>query len=120
VDYLYGRQSAGPIKSNGIPERTRMKQTDRGKGYWPVGIHLRFKLDAAVQPQYESLRGTPVLVLSRPQPTSLPDDHRPAIVRQEVFSYALGRMGAALPSQLERIPDRRHAPPQRSDQRVEE
>lgn len=88
--------------------------------YWPVGLHLRFKLDAAVQPQYESLRGTPVLVVGRAQLTNIPDGDSASSVRQEVFAYALGRLGAALPSQLERIPERRDNSASRSNQRVEE
>jgi hypothetical protein len=98
-----------------------MNERDSSVNEWPVGIHLRFKVDAALQPQYISLRGTPVLVLSRSRMTDIPEGRSASSMRQDVFSYALGRMGAALPSQLEPIPDRRRNSEQRSDnQRVEE
>ncbi len=97
-----------------------MNEANSGASQWPVGIHLRFKLDAVMQPQYEPLRGTPVLVLSRPRLTEIPEGQSTSSVRQDVFSYALGRMGAALPSQLEPIPDHRRTPERRSDQRIEE
>jgi hypothetical protein len=61
-----------------------------------------------------------VLVLAEPQWTRIPEGGKAYSYRQDVYSYALGRIGAALPSQLEPIPDRRHASKQRSDQRIEE
>jgi hypothetical protein len=97
-----------------------MKESAPDPCSWPVGIHLRFKLDASVQPQYEALRGTPVLVVGRPQMTDIPEGSSPSSIRQEVFAYAIGRMGAALPAQLERIPERRDNSASRFGQRVEE
>jgi len=86
---------------------------------WPIGIHLRFKLDAALQPQYEALRGSPVLVIGKPRLTHSSEGAAPSY-RQDVYAYALGRIGAALPSQLEPIPANRPTSAPQVDQHIED
>ena len=68
---------------------------------WPVGIRLRFKLDAEMRPRFLYLRGTPALVLS---PLEILEDEWRQYVTAFGARYPWDQFGWALPEQLEIIP----------------
>jgi hypothetical protein len=70
---------------------------------WPVGLRLRFKLDAVMQIKYRYLRGSPVLVLGPLTWKPEANDWRQYIT---VFGarWPEDRFGWARPEQLELIP----------------
>ena len=70
---------------------------------WPVGLRLRFKLDAAMKRRYRYLRGTPVLVLSHLQYKEEANDWRQNVAAFGA-RYPDEHLGWALPEQLEIIP----------------
>ena len=71
----------------------------RPASQWPIGIRLRFRPDAQLQPHFEKLRGTPVLVLSRMQLLG-PNDGGCYSWRQQILALGNGRVGWARPDQL--------------------
>ena len=73
---------------------------------WPVGARLRFRLDAKLQPKYQHLRGTPVVVLSEPEWAPPTDGFPDWAWRQQVlaFAHSVYRSGGAQPEHLEPIP----------------
>jgi len=70
---------------------------------WPVGLRLRFRLDAIMQIKYRYLRGSPVLVLGPLTYKPEANDWRQYIT---VFGarFPEDRFGWARPEQLEIIP----------------
>lgn len=70
----------------------------RPASQWPVGMRLRFQQDAEMSPQYESLRGRPVLVLSGLRLIG-PAQGRYSW-RQQILALSTGRVGWARPDQL--------------------
>lgn len=71
---------------------------------WPVGVRLRFKLDAALRPEHRHLRGTPVLILSELR--LLARGSQQPSWRQEILAMSNGcRTGWAQPEHLELAPD---------------
>ncbi|MBI2969402.1 MAG: hypothetical protein HYY36_01515 [Gammaproteobacteria bacterium] len=70
---------------------------------WPVGLRLRFKLDANLRPRHAYLRGTPVLILSPLTFHPEPNDWRQYVAAFGA-RYAEHRFGWARPDQLEVIP----------------
>ena len=70
---------------------------------WPVGLRLRFRLDADIRPRYHYLRGTPVLVL---EPLKFLEAHDRWCQLVMVFGarYAEDRIGWASPESLELHP----------------
>ncbi|WP_028079788.1 hypothetical protein [Solimonas soli] len=71
----------------------------RPASQWPVGVRLRFRPDARLNPQFETLRGKPVLVLSRMQLLG-PNAHGAYSWRQQILALSTGRVGWARPDQL--------------------
>jgi hypothetical protein len=71
----------------------------RPASQWPIGIRLRFRPDAKLNAQYDSLRGKPLLVLSRLQLLG-PNDDGCYSWRQQILSLSTGRVGWARPDQL--------------------
>ncbi len=65
---------------------------------WPVGVRLRFRPDAQLASQSESLRGKPVLVLSEMR--LIGPTQNAYSWRQQVLSLSTGRVGWARPDQL--------------------
>lgn len=88
-----------------------MQTRDQGAVYsivgWPVGSRLRFRLDADIQPKYQHLRGTPVIVLSDVFWSSPSDGFPTWSWRQRVLAlaYSVSKSGSAQPSHLEPIPN---------------
>lgn len=81
-------------RTPGIPSRP--------SSHWPVGIRLRFKLDADLKPQHQHLRGTAVLVLSELRLIGPSEAPNPYSWRQEVLAFGLGcAQGWARPEHLE-------------------
>lgn len=71
----------------------------RPASQWPIGMRLRFRADAQLDPRHYGLRNKPVLVLSGMKllgPT--PGGYS---WRQEVLSLSTGRIGWARPDQLD-------------------
>lgn len=79
---------------------------------WPVGLRVRFRPDADLQPQFGTLRGSRALILSELKllpPTATNPDWS---WRQEILSFAAGcRLGWARPDQLELPDDHREVEP---------
>lgn len=73
--------------------------SSRPASQWPIGIRLRFRPDASLNPQYEHLRGKPLLVLSRLQLLG-PNEQGCYSWRQQILSLSTGRVGWARPEQL--------------------
>ncbi|SFF53261.1 hypothetical protein SAMN04488120_10772 [Fontimonas thermophila] len=71
----------------------------RPESQWPIGIRLRFRMDAELNPQYERLRGKPVLVLSGLRLLGPSPDGRYSW-RQQVLALTTGTIGWARPDQL--------------------
>jgi hypothetical protein len=73
---------------------------------WPIGVRLRFRRDAHVEPGCESLRGTGVIVLSGMRLIGAPANAVRLSWRQEVLAFGRGcKVGWARPDQLELPPD---------------
>ncbi len=70
----------------------------RPASQWPIGMRLRFRTDAQLDPRHDSLRNKPVLVLSGMK--LLGPSHGSYSWRQEVLSLSTGRIGWARPDQL--------------------
>ena len=74
----------------------------RPASQWPVGMRLRFKMDAAMRSQHQHRRGAPVVVLSELRlvgPSALDGSYS---WRQEVLTFGDGcTPGWARPDQLE-------------------
>lgn len=69
---------------------------------WPVGMRLRFKPDADLNPQHLHLRGTLVIVLSPLTPVGPSAVNGAYSWRQQILSFARGcTPGWARPDQLE-------------------
>jgi len=71
----------------------------RPASQWPIGMRLRFKPDATLDPKHEALRKRPALVLSGmkligPAPGGYS-------WRQQVLALSTGRIGWARPDQLD-------------------
>lgn len=71
----------------------------RPASQWPVGVRLRFRGDAVLNPNHERLRGKPVIVLSAMQLIG-PSDGRFSW-RQQVLALSTGKIGWARPDQLD-------------------
>jgi len=69
---------------------------------WPVGARLRFRADAQLNPQYDQLRGRPVLVLSKIE--LIGPSESGFTWRQQILSLGNCRVGWARPDQLELLP----------------
>ncbi len=71
----------------------------RPASQWPIGMRLRFRPDAVLDPKHEGLRNRPALVLSGMKLIG------PAASgyswRQQVLSLSTGRIGWARPDQLD-------------------
>lgn len=70
----------------------------RPASQWPVGMRLRFHSQAQLNPQHESLRGKPVLVLSAMRLVGPADGHYSW--RQQIIALSTGKIGWARPDQL--------------------
>lgn len=70
---------------------------------WPTGARLRFKIDAAVKPEFVHLRGVPVLVLTDLREVPHEGYRQKVLVFGAQCAYECE--GWALPSQLEPFPD---------------
>ena len=70
----------------------------RPASQWPVGMRLRFRSDAEMNPQYEKMRGKPVLILSGLRLIG-PAQGRYSW-RQQILALSTGRVGWARPEQL--------------------
>lgn len=71
----------------------------RPASQWPVGVRLRFRSDAELNPNHERLRGKPVIVLSAMQLIG-PSGGRFSW-RQQVLALSTGKIGWARPDQLD-------------------
>lgn len=74
----------------------------RPASQWPVGVRLRFKPDAGLEPQHQALRGTSVIVLSGLKLIGPSGSGMRLSWRQEILAMGSGcRVGWARPDQLE-------------------
>ena len=74
----------------------------RPASQWPVGVRLRFKPRASLSHHHDSLRGTPVIVLSGLKLIGPTGPDQVYSWRQEVLSFGAGaRVGWARPDQLD-------------------
>ncbi|MFT4046744.1 MAG: hypothetical protein QM661_08620 [Solimonas sp.] len=80
-----------------------VETSGRPGSQWPVGMRLRFHPDAKLNPQFESLRGRPVLILSRMQLLG-PNKAGCYSWRQQILSLSTGRIGWARPDQQLALP----------------
>lgn len=71
----------------------------RPQSQWPVGVRLRFRENAELNPQHETLRGRPVIVLSGLRLIG-PSEGRYSW-RQQILSLSTCRIGWARPDQLD-------------------
>ncbi|MEW6168972.1 MAG: hypothetical protein AB1651_14935 [Pseudomonadota bacterium] len=70
----------------------------RPASQWPIGVRLRFREDAELNPPHRHLRGRPLLVLSGLRLLG-PNDGRYSW-RQQVLALSTGKIGWARPDQL--------------------
>ena len=66
---------------------------------WPVGMRLRFRSDASMNPGHERLRGRPVLVLSEMR--LIGSSAGQYSWRQQILALSTGSVGWARPEQLD-------------------
>lgn len=71
----------------------------RPASQWPIGMRLRFRSDAEMNPSHERMRGKPVLVLSGMRLIG-PASGRYSW-RQQILALSTGRVGWARPDQLD-------------------
>lgn len=74
----------------------------RPASHWPVGMRLRFKMNADLKPGFHHLRGTPVIILSALELVGPSNSPTPYSWRQEILAFSAGcKLGWARPDQLE-------------------
>lgn len=71
----------------------------RPASQWPIGMRLRFRPDAVLNPSNDHLRGKPLLVLSEMKLIG-PAEGRYSW-RQQILALSTGRIGWARPDQLD-------------------
>lgn len=81
-----------------MKDQTAAEVPVRPVSQWPIGIRLRFRPDATLQPQHRTLRGTPLLVLSGLKLLG-PTDGQYSW-RQQVLVLSTGKLGWARPDQI--------------------